>query len=243
MAMGNAMGKFIKTSYWFSLTVLLCSCGQAETQQRTQQDSTGIKGDNTTKKIQTMVRKFDIERFEKNMIADPFYDGRKLEDGTYVQEYFIPRPNIDIEPFSRAAAEFFVERIENKNGFEELITYYNNGEIKEYKKFFSRELEVGIWKYYNQDGSLIKTIDKDLGYKFNLDDVIKFGKRNAVDFHQDGDLKRGFSERFKKNIWTVSWIEDFPGKDSIEHYCIIDATSGDVLERQKRPAPIRKASR
>lgn len=241
--MGEAMGKLIKLGYLFSLTVLLCSCGQIETQQKAQQDSTDTKGNKTAKKMQATIRKFDIERFEKNMIADPFYDGRKLEDGTYMQEYYIPKPNADLEPFSRVSADFFVERIETRNGFEELITYYNNGEIKEYKKFFSNELEVGIWRYYNQDGSLLKAVDKDLGYKFNLDDVIQFGKRNGVDFHQDGDLKRGFSERFRKNIWTVSWIEDFPGKDSIEHYCIIDATSGDVLERQKKPAPVRKASR
>lgn len=239
--MENAI-KVVKINLMFCLLVLACSCQQTKSGQIRQQDTIANKTIKTVQKKEPQMRKFDVDNYEKQMIANPLYEGKTLEDGSYVKEYYIPKPNVDTEPFTRKAAELFVERIEHKNGFVELISYYNNGNIREYNEFFSIELEVGIWKYYDEQGNLTKTVDKDLGYKFNLNDVIAFGKRNKVDFHQEGDLQRGFSDRFKKNVWTITWIEDLLAGDRIEHFCILDGNSGDVLERQKRPAPVRKAS-
>lgn len=231
--------KVFKINIAFCLVVLLFSCRQTKSGQATQQNKASDKVIKTQEK-EPQMRKFDVDNYEKQMIANPLYEGKTLEDGSYVREYYIPRPNVDAEPFMRKAAELFVERIEHKDGFNELISYYNNGNIHQYNKFFSIELEVGIWKYYDEQGNLTKTEDKDLGYKFTLNDVIAFGKKNNVDFHQDGDLQRGFSSRFKKNVWTVSWIEDLPAGDRVEHVCILDGDNGAVLERQKRAAPIRK---
>jgi len=242
--MGAVMGKVIKViqiNLMLWLLVLACSCRQTKSGQVKQEDIPNKKI-KTVQEKEPQKSKFDVDNYEKRMIANPDYEGRTLEDGSYLSEYYIPKSNVDAEPFTRKAAELFVERIEHKDGFNELISYYNNGDIHEYNKFFSIELEVGIWKYYDEKGNLTKTVDKDLGYKFTLSDVITFGKKNDVDFHQDGNLQRGFSDRFKKNVWIVTWIEDLPAGDRVQHVCILDGNSGDVLERQKRPAPIRKVS-
>lgn len=240
--MGNVI-KVLQINLMLCLLVLLCSCRQTKSGQIKQKDTIPNTKIKTAQEKEPQMRKFDVDNYEKRMIANPDYEGRTLEDGSYVREYYIPKPNVDAEPFSRNAAQLFVERIEHKDGFQELISYYNNGNIHEYNQFFSIELEVGIWKYYDAQGNLTKSVDKDLGYKFTLNDIIAFGKRNGVDFHQDGDLQRGFSDRFKKNVWTVIWIEDLPAGDRVQHVCILDGNSGDVLERLKRPAPTRKASR
>ncbi|WP_316826790.1 hypothetical protein [Pedobacter miscanthi] len=240
--MENAI-KVVKINLMFCLLVLACSCQQTKSGQIGQQDTIASKKIKTVQKKEPRMRKFDVDNYEKQMIANPLYEGKTLEDGSHVKEYYIPKPNVDAEPFTRKAAELFVERIEHKNGFNELISYYNNGNIHEYNNFFSIELEVGIWKYYDEQGNLTKTVDKDLGYKFTLNDVIAFGKKNDVDFHHDGNLQRGFSDRFKKNVWTVSWIEDLPAGDRVEHVCILDGDNGTVLERKKEDAPIRKVSR
>ncbi|MGN8059996.1 hypothetical protein ACTJKN_27200 [Pedobacter sp. 22163] len=243
--MGTIMGtaiKFVSVNALLCLLVLLFSCQQTKPEKVIAKNTASDKIIKTAQRDKAaQMRKFDIDNFEKQMIADPLYDGKTLEDGSYVQEYYIPKPNADTAPFNRNSAQLFVEKIRHKDGFEELVTYYSNGNIKEYNKFFSIELEVGIWKYYDEQGNVTKTINKDSDYKFTLNDVIAYGKKNEVDFHQDGDLQRGFSNRFKKNVWTISWIEDVPSKDSIEHFCILDGDSGAVLERQKRDAPIRKA--
>jgi len=244
MAMGTIMGttiKFVKINALLGLLVLLFSCQQTKTEKVIAKNTASDKIIKTVQQDKAaQMRKFDIDNFEKQMIANPLYDGKTLEDGSYAQEYYIPKPNADTEPFNRNAAQLFVEKIRRKDGFEELITYYSSGNIKEYNEFFSIELEVGIWKYYDEQGNVTKTINKDSDYKFTLNDVIVYGKKNGVDFHDDGDLQRGFSSRFKKNVWTISWIEDMPSADSIEHFCILDGDSGTVLERQKRAAPIRK---
>lgn len=234
--------KDIKISSLFCLLVLLFSCQQTKSGKPAEQKPASNKIIEKVKDKEPQMRKFDIDNFEKQMIEDPLYDGRTLEDGSYAQEYYIPKPNADTDPFNRNAAQLFVERIKHKNGFEELITYYNTGNIKEYNEFFSIELEVGTWKYYDEQGNVTKTINKDSDYRFTLNDVIAYGKKNDVDFRHDGDLQRGFNSRFKKNVWSISWIEDVPSKDSIEHFCILDGDSGAVLERQKRAAPTRKAS-
>jgi hypothetical protein len=243
MAMGTIMDttiKKIKINAAFCLLALMFSCQQTKSGGAAQKSKASDKIIKIQEK-EPQMRKFDVDHYEKQMIADPLYEGKTLEDGSYVKEYYVPKANVDAEPFTRKAAELFVERIEHKDGFTELISYYNNGNIHQYNKFFSIALEVGTWKYYDEQGNLTKTIDKDLGYKFTLNDVIGFGKKNDVDFHHDGNLNRGFSDRFKKNVWTITWIEDLPAGDRVEHFCVLDGNRGAVLERQKRPAPIRKA--
>ena len=40
-------------------------------------------------------------------------------------------------------------------------TYHENGKIK-YEGFYKNGKECGIWKFYDEDGKLIKEINRDL---------------------------------------------------------------------------------
>ncbi|MET4083705.1 hypothetical protein ABIB40_003677 [Pedobacter sp. UYP30] len=184
------------------------------------------------------MRYFDIDSYEKKMIKNQFYDGRELADGSYLQEYFIPKDNVDTDPFNRNSVKFYVEKIEKTDGFVEMFVYYSSGRLKEYNLFFPIELQTGVWKEFDQHGNLTKSIDKDKDYEYTLQNVIDFGKMKNIDFHKEGDLDRGYDEEFKKNVWNVSWIVDVPSQESTQEVYILDGNTGVVLKHKTQDAPI-----
>ncbi|NDV65074.1 hypothetical protein [Bacteroides sp. 224] len=164
--------------------------------------------------------KFDTAFFFAN--ADELLDYRNtLEDGTLIK--------------MTAGREEFVEWISPSDSYyaNVKIFYRPSGVIKEEGKAFVKGGWCsGIWKFYHTNGRLVKTIDYDGPFKFTIDDVLKYCKKNGWEIgkghfaHSDVDIRREVFEG--KGTWAL-WVP------RVEHEIYLDGDTGKETGRKYMP--------
>lgn len=244
-----AMGYFTKTiglisfsTIFFWITILLSNC-QSQTNIKTSTIEQIVSSNNTfiIDSVMVSLENFDIERFKKN-VEDLNCDWEyKIDDTIRVRDGYIDVfDGIDETWPIYEYMECYERTIFYPNNFKEKYFYYNNGSIKEYRKYFSLDLKTGIWYKFNKPGSVIERIDMDEGYAFTLDDVIKFGLSKDQDFQTWGSVERGYDSGYNKNVWSTSYIvENEETGERFQDRYVLDGQTGEVLSYIRRPAPIR----
>jgi len=114
----------------------------------------------------TIMKKFDIEKFNKNKNSlnrhiDTLDNGTIIEQTEYVDEY--------------------TETIKIKGDYiEKYRRYYKSGVISLEGEYFENDFQKGIWKEYNKKGNLIKETNYDKGYNYTWEDLLKLLKEREV---------------------------------------------------------------
>lgn len=109
---------------------------------------------------------------------------------------------------------------------------YYTGMPYEYSSgYFKRpyEFEEGIWEFYNKQGKVIKTINYDSFFEFDLNDVLNFMKLNGFD-KIPGNLPIGryINEEAGFGNWNIL-VQNNEGRFNI----LLDGKTGEVISKQQ----------
>jgi hypothetical protein len=169
------------------------------------------QNNNQLKNNNIMTEKYDFElmkKFKANGALDTIIHRENMlvfvnsmfENGTFCNEY-PPVP------------EFYLVQ----------KRYYPNGNIQATGKLLGRNLAIGIWRYYNEEGKLIKEEDEDAKFgKVKIGQILKFiEKEGWIDLSTGKgreeivyttDLGRGY---IKNGIFTLHFFKK--GEDPIQY--------------------------
>jgi hypothetical protein len=91
--------------------------------------------------------------------------------------------------------------------------YYPNGVIKEKgASFNANPCPIGQWYFFKEGGNLDRKTDYDQGFRFTIDDVLKFIQGHKIPLIAgevpDGGVKTEIYRESKNNnpIWIVHWL-------------------------------------
>ncbi len=116
--------------------------------------------------------------------------------------------------------------------------FFSNGQIKVKGVFCYYGFRVGKWLYYNNEGLLTDTIDYDLCYTFNTDDIINFCKENKVPLEKVTFGHRTSIYKKKTPDGKCVWVIRYPRQDIFYYITLqIDASNGTILKTERSPFP------
>jgi len=91
------------------------------------------------------------------------------------------------------------------------------------------DYEEGIWKYYDRQGKIIKTIDYDSYFDFSLNDVIDYIKENNFEEKIiNRPIDRFVNEESNRGYWNIR-ISNNEGRFKL----VLDGKTGEVISKQK----------
>lgn len=220
---------------------LLSSCQGYTNTSTTYADTLIIKDTIIKDLVMINTENFDIESFKKNVGNNNSILEHTIDDTIRVRDRYIEKvESIDSTWVIFPYMDCYERTIFYPDNFTERYYYFNNGSIKEYEKFFSQGVETGIWYKFNLPGSVIERVNKDEGYAFSLDDILKFGLAKGVNFHKRGVVERGFNSEYNKNVWSFQHIiKNEKTGERLRDLYVLDGQTGEVLSYIREPAPIR----
>ena len=182
--------------------------------------------------IQT--QKFDIEKYESNLKTNPLYEGYQKDERIFVKQFHTIKDGYIEETYTKTLVENYYEQYISDDRFETFYKYDAKGILLSVSHYFADNVQIGKWKYY-ENGNLIKTEDKDIGYSFDIYKVIKYGKDNKVDFNKTGEIIKSSSPKFSKNVWELNWNTGTFSEDdrSLFRSVILDGNNGNVLSKSE----------
>ncbi len=115
----------------------------------------------------TIMKKFDIGKFNKHKDTIRYEYYQTLENGTVITQ--------------REDNDEYIEIIKYKDKYiQEFNSYYKNGKLKISGFFLENDFYSGIWKEYDEKGNLIKETNYDKGYNYTWEDLLKLLKEREV---------------------------------------------------------------
>jgi hypothetical protein len=190
----------------------------------------------------TAMQKFDINKYEENIKKDNGYEGYNKSNTVYVKQYHSIKEGYIEEGYAKNLVENYIEEYRYTNGFKDIKIYDKEGILIKVEKYFGDNLEIGNWQNYDVSGRLTGEIKKDEHYKFSIDDILLFGKKNNVEFAKTGKILREYNEGYKKYIWLLDWNTGKTGKaidESIFRTVILDAADGSTIsDKTKSIQPV-----
>ena len=188
----------------------------------------------------TTMKTFDMERFNRNAINNVYEFHWK--DDLYVTQ--------------RKLKDYYLEHIIKKDTpLKKNKAYYFSGSIK-FEANLYYDCLIGITKYYDESGKLIKEVDEDAPYKFSLEDVIKKVKTEynidltkprprmnmsrathygaSFGYEEGGDPRSREMIYLDGNTGKVYYHQDKDGN------VLLDETPGNVLLKETLPGPKKK---
>lgn len=215
--------------------ILLMIAGACNGQQPKMKKTVKDNPVNTEAK-KVKMEKFDIRKYEERKMQDPAYDGYKKDDHLYVQQYNSIKEGYISTGYEKDLVTGYTENFQYKDGRRTVKDYDRDGNLVHVGYFFSDHLEIGTWEQFDPAGKLIKTENKDLHYRYSLEQVLAFGKTKDVDFIQTGKLDRYFSDKLHAYVWKLYWNTGKPGKqegESVFRTILLDASNGTVLSDEE----------
>ncbi len=184
---------------------------------------------------ESQVRNFDIEKYEDNLKKSSEYDGYSINQDTYVKQYHIVKEGYIEETYQKNLVANYVEEIILNNKFRDVHSFDNNGKIISTKHYFGNSLEIGKWVFYEKENQ-VNIEDKDENFQFSLDQVIKYGKQNEVDFLKTGEIIKSNSKIHNCHVWELTWNTgkmENDGESYLFKKVILNANSGKQLETKE----------
>ncbi len=166
-------------------------------------------------KTKVNMKKFDIERFNKN--KDSFGEYMfKVDD----------RVTIKQEELNSSYWEFYTEK---DSAFDKVYEYYKDGTLKTSFLSFPNDFAAGVLKEYDEQGRLIKEEDLDKPFTYTWEDV-----KGYLEEHEVEDIQKqviGISRRHTSE--QTIWILQFKGvyKDISGRFIVtLDGKTGEEIE-------------
>lgn len=190
------------------------------------------------KKMNASFEKFDIEAYEKHRNAsiqeDENLNDFKRLDGTeifrysttdsYEEEVVLPKPS-----FLKIRRTFYASGFIKAKG-------YAFGDLD----MGSYGIKVGNWYYFDELGTLVKTVDEDQKFgKIGYKEILALLHEQGLIDIKSGNNRKEFSAFFErlddgKGVWTVEAITDYlAGSYAKGVGFTIDSDSGTVLKQLK----------
>lgn len=188
--------------------------------------------------VDNKVEKFDIEKFKKNALRGTFLINMK---------------NITIKQDEQKPG--YLEELYSNNAVFMLNKFFfDNGNIEKKGYMFNKGSQIGIWYYFDESGKLIKEENKDEGYDFKPEDVVKYCENHKIKLTK-GYHESGFQssivkeERQGRKVWVIKYQD--PTKQTYDNYSkdgyeievalhetiILDGKTGKLLFK-KEQAPV-----
>jgi len=228
-----AMGYFKKQNLainLFLIILFLVNCNDFKTEKR---NITGQYNKQMDNKMQ--LPRFDIAKYEANLKKNPDYEGYQKDEATYVKQYHTIKEGFIEEKYDKSIVENYVEQLISNNRFETFQTYDKDGFLLSVTHYFADNMEIGKWSYY-KDEKLVKTEDKDKNFQFSLDEVLKYGKKNNIDFTKSGKLSRFYSKTYGSYIYELQWNTGKKSADmekSLFRKVLLDGRDGKELKSEE----------
>ncbi|MFV0345694.1 MAG: hypothetical protein ACK5IQ_05535 [Bacteroidales bacterium] len=110
--------------------------------------------------------------------------------------------------------------------------YYPSGVLRKAGVTYRESVKLGTWYEYNEEGRVIDIIDYDRPFKFTLNDVLDFMKRNNI---KDEDLEHLARAVVKKNGKDQAyWEFEIKLERYMKRIYTLDGVTGDVVEVYER---------
>lgn len=164
------------------------------------------------------IQQFNQQRGENRSLT------YQTEDGTEVTDEFISQKS------------GYHRKVKSKNN--PLIEYYRfdqNEQIRTRGSFHVLEFNVGVWKFYDEQGHLTKSKDWNEGYVFNWESILEFLKQQEVDLNSIHTHVRKTTEN-DAPVWEVSYLIELPYLRDL----VLSAKDGSILKETK--TQLRKCS-
>ncbi|WP_419868500.1 hypothetical protein [Chryseobacterium sp. CT-SW4] len=187
----------------------------------------------TSSNIDVQKKKFDIEKYELNIKKDPSYEGYWKDKNTYIKQYHIIKDGYVEETYTKDLVESYVEEIIKNDRYRDVYTFDKTGSLQSVKHYFGSNLEIGKWLYYKKD-VIVKTENKDENYAFTLEEVLKYGKTQKVDFTKTGEISK--TTQSGVHVWELDWntgkiSED--GESYLFKKVILDGNTGKEISTKE----------
>jgi hypothetical protein len=211
--MENIKQEFMKLLYiLFIISIIGCN-------NRKVNNEIQISSNNITNIEMDTIYKFDINKFKLNVT-----DNRESYE-------FINERGDKVQQFM--SGDIYVEYIYPQDSLFIIYSeYYNNGVIKERgERYYQGRWKKGIWKYYDQGGELIESIDEDISFKYTWEDVLSFTKKNSIDIYDYNTRIIRIHEDGK--FWIIMWHDISDGIDKIAKTIYIDGDTGKVISKKE----------
>lgn len=117
--------------------------------------------------------------------------------------------------------------------------YYPDGNIKtKGLRFINGGFQKGTWYFFNEKGTLSKSINYDPPFKFTFEEVMQFLAAQHIPVEK-GPAKpnQGMVTTIWRNedtlgpVWRIQWLKDKNSMPNIMEEIIIDGNNGKVLKR------------
>lgn len=240
MAMGSTTQKLTLIAKRFLFIVICGLCVSCNGQAKPSEENRPPVQHTKSRSKNTVMKKFDIDAYEKKIKDNPEYEGYMTPDGTEITEYYrLPPEAPDLDAFDREKVLAYTRIEKFPDGYRVAYQFNNKGNLTAVSYYYSTSLETGTWQQFNDTGAVISETDKDKGYAFTLPDVIEFGKRHQVDFARTGRIKRGYDPAYKTNVWELRWTVDVQAADPYQQVFVLEGATGKVLSEKKEGPPRR----
>ncbi|NEN23564.1 hypothetical protein G3O08_08630 [Cryomorpha ignava] len=189
--------------YLFIIVFLSIAC------THTSEGQNDLNDKKQTPKMET----FNIKKFDQNKDADETYRFER-EDGAIVTQFG------DSESGYFDYARFPNELFEDRKG------YYPDGVLKIHGLMYYNQFQKGVWKYYDHNGKLERTIDYDEPFSYTWEDVLEFCDEKKINLLKNTTrISRNTIENKPK--WTIEW--QIGTAESLE--ITIDGESGEIINQ------------
>ncbi|MBC9798460.1 hypothetical protein [Sinomicrobium weinanense] len=161
------------------------------------------------------VEKFDIENYHKN------------EDKSFGNYYF-QLPNGVKVVQSKVGDEYSQrETPPSPATFETYKRFHPNGILKFQGEMYinNGDWQKGVWKYYDEEGKLIKEVNYDKPYIFDWDDVMSYISKNNIGL-QDKNTRIRRDNDPDHPKWYIEWRKEFGRRETVT----LDGKTGKVLD-------------
>lgn len=115
--------------------------------------------------------------------------------------------------------------------------FYPNGNIMEKGGFCWFGFKMGQWFYFDQQGSITKTVDTDAGYDFNYRSLFNYCEKNNIPLYKATSGHR--TSIYKKMVdGKKVWAIRYPRVDDFVYITILlDGSKGTLIKSEQAPFP------
>jgi len=199
----------------------------------------GLKQNNDIQTIKNTIMS-DIENRLDFDLLDKFAERTVRTDfiGEFVNYRwsFTDESGTEIRLFGDTRSHFTMWEPPPKPAFHQIFReFHSSGYLKEIGKLMGSVTEIGIWKYFDEAGNLIKTVDEDKKFgKFGYNELLLFLHQQGYINLETGENRKG--ARFGYNVETGQWDVSVRVGAWLTRY-VIDGETGEVLSKEG-PSPI-----
>ena len=155
-------------------------------------------------KNNSMVEKFDFEKYDKAKKSPVEYT---KEDGTHV-----------VMVFNEYSGGSYYEYLPSPSFLTVYKEFYVNGKLKKKEIYIGENVKVGISRYYDEKGNLIKEVNEDLKFgKIKPQQVLEFLQEKGYINLKTGEgrldkegqpvFELSFNKEKEKKVWYVTIIK------------------------------------